>query len=199
MSYPTEGGSCEIRFGRPGGGRRPRGGAIAPAQATVVEKGRFSEFDFEPYRFAYGCGFRVEVTGRATTSSRLREGKNRSDSVFFSLDRIAFREVHTNPENGKWFSVRDHSLFNEVRARRVEGSIFELQTSRPASRSCSRTRRATWYSGTWAWCARRSSSTRRRRSARRARSIDVLDISMGGPHPRFTGDLCEIATPLIGS
>ena len=68
--------------------------AIAPAQATVVEKGRFSEFDFEPYRFAYDCGFRVEVTGRASGVFRLREGKNRSDSVFFSTGSL--REVHTN-------------------------------------------------------------------------------------------------------
>ena len=128
---------------------------------------------------------------------RLREGKNRSDSVFFSLDRIAFREVHTNPENGKWFSVRGHSLFNEVRARRVEGSLFELrniEAGQPFVLEDSSGNlvlrdlgvvRQTILFDTAATMARGDVHRRSRHQP-------------GRPHPRFTGDLCEIATRSSG-
>src|SRR5215218_2180577 len=89
--------------------------AAAAAPAAVVEKGRFVD---EPYGFSYDCGFPVEVTGVGTGDDA---------TAFFSLDRISFREIHTNPQTGEWFSLSGHFANNEVSATRVEGSLFEFR------------------------------------------------------------------------
>src|SRR5215211_1297339 len=94
------------------------------APAAVVEKGRFVD---EPYGFSYDCGFPVEVTGVGSGNFRLREGTGDDATAFFSLDRISFREIHTNPQTGKWFSRSGHFANNEVSATRVEGSLFTFR------------------------------------------------------------------------
>src|SRR5215211_9338789 len=94
------------------------------APAAVVEKGRFVD---ETYGFAYDCGFPVEVTGVASGNFRLRAGTGDDATTFFSLDRISFREIHTNPQTGEWFSRSGHFANNEIDARRIEGSLFEFR------------------------------------------------------------------------
>src|SRR5262245_64121968 len=101
------------------------GVAAADAPASVVEKGRFEE---DPYGFSYDCGFPVEVTGVGSGHFRLREGTGNDATAFFSLDRVTFREIHTNPQTGAWFSVSGHFANNEVSATRVEGSLFTFRT-----------------------------------------------------------------------
>ena len=98
--------------------------AAAAAPAAVVEKGRFVD---DPYGFSYDCGFPVEVTGVASGHFRLREGTGDDATAFFSLDRISFREIHTNPQTGAWFSLSGHFANNEVGATRVEGSLFTFK------------------------------------------------------------------------
>jgi len=98
--------------------------ATAAAPAAVVERGRFED---DPYEFSYECGFPVEVTGVGTGHFRLREGTGKDATAFFSLDRISYREIHTNPETGEWFSRSGHFANNEIDARRIEGSLFEFR------------------------------------------------------------------------
>ena len=98
--------------------------AAAAAPASVIEKGRIVD---ESYGFAYDCGFPVEVTGTASGNFRLREGTGDDATAFFSLDRLSFREIHTNAQTGEWFSVSGHFANNEVGATRVEGSLFEFR------------------------------------------------------------------------
>ena len=87
--------------------------AAAPASATIVERGSFTD---ESYGFAYDCGFPVEVAGIASGHFRLREGKNADASAFFSLDNVSYREIHTNPLTGRWFS--SHWSLHEQRDHR---------------------------------------------------------------------------------
>ena len=75
----------------------------------------------EPYGFSYDCGFPVEVSGVASGNYRLREGTGDDVGAFFSLDRISFREIHTNPETGAWFAFSGHFARNEITARRIDG------------------------------------------------------------------------------
>src|SRR3954451_22613216 len=89
-----------------------------PAGATVADRGRFAD---EAYGFGYDCGFPVEVTGVASGNYRLRDG---GDGTFFSLDRVTYREVHTNTATGKWFVVRGRFLNNETNAEHVSGSLY---------------------------------------------------------------------------
>src|SRR5215216_362236 len=98
--------------------------ALTGVAAAVVEQGRFMD---EPFGFSYDCGFPVEVTGVASGNFRLREGTGDDATAFFSLDRISFREIHTNPQTGDWFSVSGHFANNEIGARRLEGSLFEFR------------------------------------------------------------------------
>jgi hypothetical protein len=166
----------------------------APASATVVDQGRFVD---EPYGFSYDCGFPVEVSGVATGNFRLREGKGDDAGAFFSLDRMSFREIHTNPLTGAWFSVSGHFASNEITATRVDGSLFEfriIKAGQPAviedaagnlvARDRGVVRRTILFDtggdddpgGTF---------------------VDLLDLDLNGPHPSF-GNLCAIATDLIG-
>ena len=55
-------------------------------------------------------------------------GKNGDESAFFVSDNYSYRQVHTNLDTGEWFVVRGNGLFTDVKATRVEGSIFEYVT-----------------------------------------------------------------------
>ena len=166
----------------------------APAAATVVEKGRFTD---ETYAYGYDCGFPVEVTGVASGNFRLREGKNDDATLFFSLDRVAFQEIHTNPETGAWFSFRGRFLEAEPTGRRVDGSVFEVRGIK---------------AGPLAIVEDSSGAlvTRERGVVRSTILFDTggddvpggtfieeVSLEFGGPHASF-GDLCSIAEPLIG-
>jgi hypothetical protein len=168
--------------------------APAPAPATVVDQGRFVD---EPYGFSYDCGFPVDVTGVASGNFRLREGKGDDASAFFSLDRMSFREIHTNPETGAWFSFSGHFTSNELTARRVDGSLFEFRSIKAgqvaviedaAGNLVARDRgviRPTILFDTGG------------DDDPGGTFVDLLDLDLNGPHAAF-GNLCAIATGLIG-
>jgi hypothetical protein len=166
----------------------------APTRATVVDQGRFVD---EPYGFSYDCGFPVEVSGVASGNFRLREGKGDDATAFFSLDRMSFREIHTNPLTGAWFSVSGHFASNEITARRVEGSLFEfriIKAGQPAviedaagnlvvrDRGVIRTTILFDTGGD---------------DQPGGSFVDLLDLDLNGPHAAF-GNRCAIATELIG-
>jgi hypothetical protein len=96
----------------------------ATAGATVVDRGHYSS---EPYSFSYDdCGFVVDVEGTSSGHFRFREGKGKTDSAFFTLDNYSFTETQTNPETGEFVTIEANAVFNEIRAKRVEGTIFEF-------------------------------------------------------------------------
>lgn len=166
----------------------------APASATVVDQGRFVD---EAYGFSYDCGFPVEVSGVATGNFRLRQGKGDDASAFFSLDRASFREIHTNPETGAWFSVSGQFASNEITARRVDGSLFEFRIIKagPVARIedsdgnlVSRDRgvvRTTILFDTGG------------DQEPGGEFVDLVDLDLAGPHPSFDRR-CDFATELIG-
>jgi hypothetical protein len=166
----------------------------APAPATVVDQDRFVD---EPYAFSYDCGFPVEVSGVATGHFRLREGKGDDAGAFFSLDRMSFREIHTNPLTGAWFSVSGHFASNEITATRVDGSLFEFRTIKAgqpaviedaAGNLVARDRgviRSTILFDTGGDDDPGGSF------------VDLVDLDLNGPHASF-GNRCAIATELIG-
>jgi hypothetical protein len=169
------------------------GVATAPAPATVVEKGRLVD---EPYAFGYDCGFPVQVTGIGTGNFRLREGKGNDATAFFSLDRISFREIHTNPQTGEWFSLSGHFANNEIGATRVEGSLFEFRIIKagPVAR----------IEDSEGNLVGRDRGVMRRTilfdtggdQEPGGEFIDLVDLRLAGPHESF-GRLCDIATELI--
>ncbi|WP_378586163.1 hypothetical protein [Nocardioides taihuensis] len=95
----------------------------APAAATIRE--RFTLH--EEWSHAEDCGFPVEVTGWRDDLFLVREGTNQDAGAFPVVNRTSWSETWTNPETGDWFTISGRSLFNEVSATRVEGSIFEFR------------------------------------------------------------------------
>ena len=168
--------------------------ATAPAHATVVEQGRIVD---GTYGFGYDCGFPVEVTGVGSGNFRLREGKGDDATAFFSLDRISFSEVHTNPLTGAWFTISGHFANNEVSATRVEGSVFEFRSVKAGvlaviedadGNLVSRSRgvlRSTILFDTGG------------DQEPGGEFVELVDLRLAGQHAAF-GRLCEIATELIG-
>ncbi len=160
-----------------------------PAEATVVDKGRFSD---EAYGFGYACGFPVEVTGVASGNYRLREGR---DGTFFSVDRVTYHEVHTNTETGEWFVVHGRFVNNETRARHVSGSLYEFDVVKAGQIAV--------IEDSDGNVVYRDRGALRRKilfdtggdAEPGGEFVDLVDLRLSGPHPSF-GRMCEVAEEL---
>ena len=168
--------------------------AAAPAPATVVEKGRLVD---EPYGFAYDCGFPVEVAGIGTGNFRLRAGTGDDATAFFSLDRISFREIHTNPATGEWFSLSGHFANNEVSATRVEGSLFEFRSIKAGSLAVIRDSDGNLVSRNRGVLERTILFDTGGDEVPGGEFVELIEVRLSGKHPDF-GRLCDVATQLIG-
>ena len=171
---------------------------VQAAGATVVEKGPYAD----QYTFVDdSCGFPLEVVGEVKGTYRLRQGKGKTASAFFLRDRFTYREVVTNLETGGWFVLRGSGVFNEVKARRVSGTVFEftaVEAGQPFVIEDS--------TGT---VVVRDRGVLRHRILFDTLGDDVpggefvldLGTSVHGPHPGFADDFpfCEIAAELTGA
>jgi hypothetical protein len=96
----------------------------APAGATVIDRQSFVD---EPYSFTHDeCGFEVDVEGTFNSRQHVRVGKGKTDSAFYGFDNYSFVETQTNPATGAFVTVKGNAAFHEIKATRVEGSIFEF-------------------------------------------------------------------------
>ena len=158
------------------------------ADATVIEQqhyeGTFSDFYLD-------CGFRVEVEGEFSGTAHLRVGKGKTESAFFLHDNYQFREVHTNPANGKFFVLYGDGVFQETRATRVEGSIFrfsQIDAGRPFTvedqdgNVLLRDRGVVRFTILF---------DTQGDDVPGGIFIETLDVSFGGPHPGFFVDPAE--------
>ena len=168
----------------------------APAGATVVEKGHYSGTD----SFFYDdCGFPVQVQVEFSGVFVIREGKHKNETAFFAHDNFSYREVHTNVDTGEFFVVSGNGNFNEVKATRVEGSVFKF-TSVVAGQP-------------FVIEDSEGNVVLRERGVIRetilfdtggdnvpgGTFIDTVDVQLKGPHPGAFVDFCEVAADLIGS
>ena len=163
--------------------------AAAPAGAAVVDRGNFAG---ETYGFGYSCGFPMEVAGEASGNYRLRDG---GDGTFLSLDRIAFREVHTNTDTGEWFTISGRFASNETGARAVGGSLYEVRIVKAGQV-------AVITDSDGAVAGRDRGAVRRTvlfdtggDQEPGGEVVDLLDLDLAGPHDSL-GNLCGIAEEL---
>lgn len=170
--------------------------SAAPAMATVVERDRYS-FDFSD---TYGdCGFEVDVEGAQSGHLRIRAGKGKTDTAFFLRDNYTYTETHTNVDSGAFLTIEGNGVFNEVRATRVEGNVFEF-TAVEAGQPF------VVYDSDGNLVLRDRGVVRYHvlfdTGGDDVPGGEVLDISaeLRGPHPGFDSDFCgDIISPLIGS
>jgi hypothetical protein len=80
-------------------------------------------------RFQLSSSSRPYVRRLRKRSSRgaLREGKGESEGAFLLLDLSEAMVTFTHTATGEWYRVHLDGTFNEVKARRVEGSILEFR------------------------------------------------------------------------
>ena len=99
---------------------------VTPVDATMFQK-------VEPYAGQENfpidgfCGLeevqlKVEFSGRF----HIREGKGKQAGAFFAHDNYSVLETITNRQNNKSFTVSRDGVFQDIRATRVDGSIFEF-------------------------------------------------------------------------
>lgn len=102
--------------------------ALAPpaAQAKpweVYDRGHYDD----SYAFTDdGCGFPVEVEGRARGHFRIQVVPGSDGQAFLAHDHYRYHETATNPANGKTFTIRGTGTFKERSARHVEGTVWEF-------------------------------------------------------------------------
>ena len=172
-------------------------GAV-PAGATVVERGHESD-DFS---FSHDdCGFEIVVEGTFEVRYRIRAGTGSLDGAFFVRENFALTETHTNPATGASFTVTGKGVFNEVRARHVEGNVFEfwaVEAGQPF----------VVYDSDGNLVLRDRGALRHHilfdtLGDDRPGGVVVADLGtqVHGPHPGWEtdADYCEFATSLIGA
>lgn len=168
----------------------------APAGATVVESGRYSD----SYSFSYDdCGFDVLVEGTASGHFRIRAGKGKTDSAFFVNDNFSYTETHTNPDTGAFLTIKGNAVFNEIRATRLEGNIFEfeaVEAGQPFAVYDSAGNLVLRDRGSIHFHALFDTGGD---DVPGGEFLEDLGADVHGPHPGFETDFCEIITPLIGS
>ena len=165
--------------------------AAAPAGATVADRGRFAD---EAYGFGYDCGFPMDVAGTAGGNYRLRDG---GDGTFFALDRIAFREVHTNTETGGWFVLAGRFASNETGIHHVGGSLYEVRIVKAGQVAVVTDSDGEVISRDRGVMRRTVLFDTGGDEEPGGEVVQLLDLDLAGPHESL-GNLCAIAEELTG-
>jgi len=166
-----------------------------PASATIYERSVYTNH----YEFSYDCGFAVDVAGDVEQRYRVRTGTGPDEGAFFLRNRYSFTETHTNPETGAFATIEIHGLYNEVKATRLSGSVFEfaaVDAGQPFS----------LYDSNGELVLRDRGSIQFRvvfdtlgDDEPGGEVVTEFDPKLNGPHPSFDADWCAIIAPLIGS
>ena len=101
-------------------------GWAAPARATILDRGTFagSETDVPDPQ----CGIALVRDSTFSGSFRIRVDKASDGQAFFQHLQFEFRDVFTNPANGKSMTFEGHSLTNELTAQQLAGNVYEFTT-----------------------------------------------------------------------
>jgi poly(3-hydroxybutyrate) depolymerase len=165
-----------------------------PNIQSRISEGKRAAWAFEDS----GCGYPIHVETEYSGTVSFRVGKNQAAGAFLFREQLDVREVHTNVATGEWFAIEAHTAFREVRATRVEGTVFEItahQVGQPfvvedsTGRVVLRDRGLIEYryrldtlgdgSPDDVW-------------------VESVGLEVRGPHPGFGRDYCSIAGELAG-
>ena len=142
------------------------------------------------------CGFEVEVEGTVSGRFHTRVGKGETDTAFFGFDNYSFTETQTNPVNHRSLTITANVLWNETKATRVEGTVFEFWAVEAAQ--------FRMYDSSGRLVARDRGSIRYHilfdtegDDVPGGIVVEEFLPRVNGPHPGFD-DFCGLITPLIG-
>ena len=100
--------------------------AAASASATVIDRGTFSGGDSGVPEDL--CGIAVLHDFTFSGSFRIRVDTQSGGQAFFQLTHFEYRDVFTNPLNGRSLSAEGISISNELTATQVAGNVYEFRT-----------------------------------------------------------------------
>ena len=172
--------------------------AIVPASAQAGQPVEHIRGQIDEMGSFDDCGFRIDFHFTASFHVLLREVRGSDGQAFLGQEDFHFRNVLTNPATGESFVVHGDSLFKELKARHVEGDLWEFTAHEVGS----------------PFVVEDSAGNvvlrDRGRLTLRATFDTLGDSQPGGillheeitgvhgPHPGLDADFCAIATQLIG-
>lgn len=177
------------------------GAAIAvasPAEATIVHTEHYAGTYADDFPL---CGIDVHVDGEFSGRVKIREGKGPDAGAFFLQDHFSFHETFTNTANGKYFTISGNGVFQELKATRIEGSVFEFiahEVGQPFvlrdmdGNVVVRDRGAIVYRGVFDTLGDDEPG---------GIEIESEVVRIAGPHPGFVAsdeDVCGVVTSLLG-
>lgn len=169
--------------------------SLEPVGATVVERGHYAD----TFAFSYDdCGPSVDVEGEFSGVFRIRQGKNQNETAFFLMDNFSYQEVHTNVDTGEWFLVRGDGVFNETKATRIEGNIFEFVSVEAGQPFVVEDSDGNVIIRDRGAIRRRILFDTEGDDVPGGIDIEFLSAEVHGPHPGFFTDFCDIVNDLIG-
>jgi hypothetical protein len=97
--------------------------AALPAQAQVINHEHF-EFTFSEESEL--CGIAVHQDSEVSFTEHLRVGKGEAESAFLVHVTFQYTDTFTNPATGEFLVIEGHAVFQDIKATRVEGSVFRF-------------------------------------------------------------------------
>jgi hypothetical protein len=105
---------------------------VMPAQATVVDRGTFEGSD--PGVAEEICGIDLVRESTFSGSYRVRLDKASDGQAFFQRLNLQYRDVFTNPINGRSMTFEGRSVRNEISATKVQDDVYaftEIEAGQP--------------------------------------------------------------------
>ena len=99
-------------------------GAVAPAQATVFEQGRFT---FEESNTEDLCGIEVRHDFVISAHFRTRTGKRDLDQAFFGQSSAHILDTFTNVATDAFFTSEARLTEMDIKATPLGGNLFEFE------------------------------------------------------------------------
>lgn len=172
---------------------------VTPAHATVVDRGTFA--GSETGIADELCGIAVVRDSTFSGSFRIRVDKASDGQAFFQRLNFEYRDVLTNPLNGRSLTIAGKALSNALTATQVAGDIY-------ASTTIEAGQPFTVRDAAWQVVLRDRGVIRRRvlfhtlgDGTPGGVALDDTIIGVGGPHPAFDqseDEFCAMVQALVG-
>jgi hypothetical protein len=172
---------------------------VTPAQATVVDRGTFA--GSETGVADELCGIALVRDSTFSGSFRLRLDKASDGQAFFQRLNLEFRDVFTNPLNGRSLTFEGRSLINEIRATHVEGDVYAFTTIEAGQPFVVRDSAGNVVLRDRGVIRHRILFDTLGDSTPGGVTLDDQIIGVGGPHPAFDqseDEFCAMVQALIG-
>jgi len=101
------------------------GGWVVTAQATVIGQEHYTASFSDQF---VDCGITFHEQFDVNGTAHFRVGKGGLESAFFSHDKFRFLSTATNLANARFYTIEGNFVFNETKARRIEGNVSEFDS-----------------------------------------------------------------------